>query len=416
MDDLLKVFLGETSECLTACWAAVERLRRAPRDSAALGDVLHQVRSIQETSRFLGMTNLQVAAGLVLESLESASARRPASTDRIVPIAVDGLLRLEAVIDAIADAESAPAPHAIATSRFANAAPAARAAPSAGVTAPVESIDSAVTNALPPLPAPAPDGTVSISAETLGYLVSTVRGLVNAQAEIMRLLQSKEAERISATAAVSPVSDTQEAREPAQAASPPAAPKAAEPAPSAPAAEGSPNAQPSQALGADSPAMIRVLLFRCADGTTKAACLDQVAGLAEVDLKAVDHSRGLWVMRSGSDLLPLVAVDPAGSAPTAGQAPVIIFTVDRQSFGLLLDAIPEVAEVVPQAPASEKGGRIVLLNGKAIEMIDPARYLDRVIRARVERRRPDRTRRTTSGDRPITLPAHDDLFVRKPAR
>src|SRR5262249_1212041 len=161
---------------------------------------------------------------------------------------------------------------------------------------------------------------------------------------------------------------------------PPAAPKAAEPAPSAPAAEGSPNAQPSQALGADSPATIRVLLFRCADGTTKAACLDQVAGLAEVDLKAVDHNRGLWAMRSGSARVPLVAVDPAGSAPTAGQAPVIIFTVDRQSFGLLLDAIPEVAEVVPQAPASEKGGRIVLLNGKAIEMIDPARYLDRVIR------------------------------------
>ena len=40
-----------------------------------------------------------------------------------------------------------------------------------------------------------PDGTVRISAETLGYLVSTVRGLVDSQAEMMRLLKEKEAER-----------------------------------------------------------------------------------------------------------------------------------------------------------------------------------------------------------------------------
>jgi len=418
MDDLLKVFLGETSECLTACWAAVERLRRMPGDSAALGDLLHQVRSVQETSRFLGMTSLQAAAGLVLESLESASARRPASTDRIVPIAVDGLLRIEAVINAMANAESEPPPHAIATSRFANAAPAAIAAPSAAIAAVVENIDSALTNALPPLPAPAPDGTVRINAETLGYLVSTVRGLVDAQAEMMRLLQAKEAERSAATAAAALGADRQKVREPAKTTSPPGAPNAAESTTSAPAARGSPNARPSQVLGAASPGMIRVLLFRGADGTTKAAYLDQVAGLEEVDLKAVDHRRGLWVMRSGSDLLPLVAVDPAGTLPMAGRAPVIVFTVDRQSFGLLVDSIPEVADVMPQIPAShESGGSgVVLLNGKAVEVIDPARYLDHAIRARVERRRPDRKRRTASDDHPITLPEHDDLFVRKPAR
>jgi hypothetical protein len=55
----------------------VERLRRMPGDSAALGDLLHQVRSVQETSKFLGMSALQASAGLVLESLESASAAPP---------------------------------------------------------------------------------------------------------------------------------------------------------------------------------------------------------------------------------------------------------------------------------------------------------------------------------------------------
>jgi hypothetical protein len=417
MDDLLKVFLGETSECLTACWAAVERLRRMPGDSAALGDLLHQVRSVQETSKFLGMSALQAAAGLVLESLESASARRPASTDRIVPIAVDGLLRIEAVINAMTNAESEPAPHAAATSRFANAAP-ANPVPSAAIAAVVENIDAALTSGLPPLPAPAPDGTVHINAETLGYLVSTVRGLVDAQAEMMRLLQAKEAERAAAAAAASSA-DRQKVREPARTVSPQGAANAAEPTASAPVARGSSNARPSQVLGAASPGMARVLLFRGADGAPKAAYLDQVAGLEEVDLKTVVHSRGLWVMRSGSDLLPLVAIDPAGTLPNVGRAPVIVFTVDRQSFGLLVDSVPEVADVMPQQPAPRESGSngAVLLNGKAIEVIDPARYLDHAIRARVERRRPDRKRRSASDDHAAAPPpVRDDLFVRKPAR
>ena len=416
MDDLLKVFLGETSECLTACWAAVERLRRMPGDSAALGDLLHQVRSVQETSKFLGMSALQASAGLVLESLESASARRPASTDRIVPIAVDGLLRIEAVINAMANAEGEPAPQAAATSRFASPAPVASPAPSAAIAAVVENIDAALTDGLPPLPAPAPDGTVRINAETLGYLVSTVRGLVDAQAEMMRLLQAKEAERAAAAAAAASP-EKAKSRPPAKTASSRSAPKAAEP--TVPAAAPEPaSVRPAHVFGAASPGMIRVLLFRGADGAPKAAYLDQVAGLEEVDLKAVDQSRGLWIMRSGSDLLPLVAIDPAGKMPSGGRAPVIVFTVDRQSFGLLVDSIPEVADVTPQDPASRTRGEsgVVLLNGKAVEVIDPARYLDRAIRARVERRRPDRKRQAASDDPVVAAPVRDDLFVRKPSR
>jgi hypothetical protein len=412
MDDLLKVFLGETTECLTACWAAVERLRRMPGDSAALSDLLHQVRSVQETSKFLGMSGLQAAAGLVLESLESASARRPASTDRIVPIAVDGLLRIEAVINAMANAEGEPALQAAAVSRLpANPAPAASPGPSSAIAAVVESIDSALTSGLPPIPAPGPDGTVRISADTLGYLVSTVRGLVDAQAEMMRLLQAKEAERVAAATAASAPERPKKSQS-AKSASTPS--KAVEPP--APATSGPASPRPVQLLGAASPGMIRVLLFRGSDGAPKAVYLDQVAGLEEVDLKAVDHNRGLWIMRSGSDLLPLVAVDPSGTLPSGARAPVIVFTVDRQSFGLLVDSIPEVADVMPQGPAAGDRGSVVLLNGKAIEVIDPARYLDRAIRARVERRRPDRKRPTASDGHAGALPAHDDLFVRKPSR
>ena len=187
MDDLLKVFLGETTECLAACWAAVERLRQMPGDSAALGDLLHQVRSVQETSRFLGMSALQASAGLVLESLESASARRPASTDRIVPIAVDGLLRIEAVINAMASADGSAAQQAAVGVRHGESGPSTAPVQSSTVAPSSDGIDLLLPSGLPPIPIPAPDGTVRINAETLGYLVSTVRGLVDTQAEMMRL-------------------------------------------------------------------------------------------------------------------------------------------------------------------------------------------------------------------------------------
>lgn len=406
MDDLLNVFLGETAECLAACWIAVDDLRKAPGNSAALVELLRQVRTVQETSRFLGMSSLQAAASLTLESLESASARRPASSDRIVPIAVDGLQRIEETIRAMARADAGTGAHAIrpeppppAAKSAAAAAPLAPAARHSrndeaqfgGVPA-VAAASGEVAGAAPPAAA---EGTVRIGADTLDYLLSTIRGLVDAQAEMLRLLHVKGAE--AADPAVPAVGE----RRSESTAVPVAAPE-------------SPPLCPAHILGAAAPGMVRVLLFRDAGGVPKAVHLDRVARLEEVDLKAVDHDRGLWVMRSGEDLLPLVPFDPASRLPPAGRAPVIVFTVDRDSFGLLVESVPEVADAAPTGAAH--GGDFVLLEGQAIEVIDPARYLDRAIRARFERRRGGRKRLPIADRQRMPLPGPDDLFIRKPSR
>jgi hypothetical protein len=227
MDDLLKVFLGETAECLAACWIAVDELRKSPGDSAALVELLRQVRTVQETSRFLGMTSLHAAASLTLESLESASARRPASIDRIVPIAIDGLQRIEEIIRRMADADAGTVAHSIRIESAASATPAA----SASATAAGSEAAGA---------APASDGTVHVGADTLGYLLSTVRGLVDAQAEMMRLLNAKDAEA---------------GRPAGPAPSPADKPPSARPGPAvrAPAAPESPTTDVAQALGAAAP-------------------------------------------------------------------------------------------------------------------------------------------------------------------
>jgi hypothetical protein len=417
MDDLLKVFLGETAECLAACWIAVDELRENPGDSAALVELLRQVRTVQETSRFLGMASLNAAASLTLESLESATARRPASIDRIVPIAVDGLQRVEEIIRAIADGEAGTVRHSIRTESASKSGATAQSGEdrprsqgrgkkaSAVETAPSPAARQPRTNEalLADLEAaasggaaaatPGADGTVRVSADTLNYLLSTVRELADAQAEMMRRLNAKDATTETPATTTAAESLSKAAAGPAAAPSDPVPP-------------------PARLLGAAAPGRVRVLLFRDASGTSKAIYLDRVARLEEADLKAVDHNRGLWVMRSGNDLLPLVPFDPAYRLPAAGRAPVIVFTIDRDTFGLLVESVPEVADVVP----GDGVGDAVSLDGQTIEVIDPARYLEQTIRARFQRRRPERKRAQGTDEHRISLPDGDDLFVRKPSR
>jgi hypothetical protein len=363
---------------------------------------------------------------LTLESLESATARRPASIDRIVPIAVDGLQRIEEIIRAIADGEVGTVRHSIRTestpslrggairSEETGSRPQSRAkkisttetgasdtsrqlrsneALLADLVAAAEGADDAST-----APKRGDDGTVRVSSDTLNYLLSTVRELVDAQAEMMRRLNAKDAGSDRPVASASSA-----AAEPPKAATRIAASEPATPVLTT---------SPVQALGAAAPGMVRVLLFRDASGAPKGVALDRVARLEEVDLKAVDQNRGLWVMRSGNDLLPLVPFDPAYRLPPAGRAPVIVFTIDRDSFGLLVGSVPEVADVLPIGPAGES----VLLDGQAVEVIEPAHYLERTIRARFERRRADRKRAPAADEHRIVLPESDDLFVRKPVR
>ncbi|NJO35072.1 MAG: hypothetical protein HC869_20130 [Rhodospirillales bacterium] len=381
-------------------------------------ELLRQVRTVQETSRFLGMASLNAAASLTLESLESATARRPASIDRIVPIAVDGLQRVEEIIRAIAEGEVGTVRHSIrtesaSTPRSAGPAQAEERARSQGRSkkssageagAPpatrqprtnedlLADLAAVASGGAVSMPTPGADGTVRVSADTLNYLLSTVRELADAQAEMMRRLNAKEAD--------------------AEGPMPPAVKPSPMSASESSAAPSEPVLPPAHLLGAAAPGKVRVLLFRDAGGTPKAVYLDRVARLEEADLKAVDHNRGLWVMRSGDDLLPLVPLDPAYRLPGAGRAPVIVFTIDRDTFGLLVESVPEVADVVP----ADQAGDAVLLDGQTIAVIDPVRYLEQTIRARFQRRRGERKRASVADEHKIAVPEGDDLFVRKPGR
>src|SRR5215831_570378 len=121
MDDLLKVFLAETAECLAECQGDLATLRQAPDDAAPVDNILRLIRSVRETSGFLGMPSLQVAANAAIDGLEGARAGLPDSADRLVAIADESLARMQTVVEGlaadVAAAAAAPAPAVLATKR-----------------------------------------------------------------------------------------------------------------------------------------------------------------------------------------------------------------------------------------------------------------------------------------------------------
>ncbi|HTO82269.1 MAG TPA: hypothetical protein VMQ73_08540 [Methylomirabilota bacterium] len=486
MDDLLKVFLAETAECLAECQGEAAKLRQAPADAAPVDNILRLIRSVRETSGFLGMPALQVAANAAIDGLEGARAGLPDSADRVIAIADESLARMQTVVEGLvaeaAAVTAAPAPTVLATKRpsrkkkpdaepkppedaeedetatSAAAASAAAASPAVGASYTVAVAPAVPAASAPPVPAAqpapvepalpasiAPDGTVRVSAEMLENLLSTVSRLMAAQTEMMQLLKTKE------PAAVPPVVAPPPAAAPADATTPDAAaqtapepPVAVAPTPApAPrdatpitgdgkvvplharqstAPRTSPEAAPAAAPKAPPPVAAgptqRVLLFRAADRAVRAVILDRGTRLEEVDVKAIDGSRGLWVMRSAGEIFPLVPFDAAHRLGDNGRAPVIVFTFDGQSFGLLVDSVLGVGDAVVTPATSKRAGYLgcAQVDGAAVDVIDPLHYLNEAVQNRFRLgRRNDSKPRPPQPERPA-IPEGDDLFVRKPAR
>jgi len=55
MDDLLKVFLAETSQSLEECEANLDRPRKSPDDPAIVADILKLVRLLREECAVMGL-------------------------------------------------------------------------------------------------------------------------------------------------------------------------------------------------------------------------------------------------------------------------------------------------------------------------------------------------------------------------
>jgi len=121
-----------------------------------------------------------------------------------------------------------------------------------------------------------------------------------------------------------------------------------------------------------------LLLFRAGSGDPKAVPLGLVARLEEIDLAEVEHSGNRPVVQYRGQLMPLVPIDPMHEWQTEGRQPVLVFTDNDRSMGLVVDEITDIVEDHLKIElTADQPGRLgsAIIQKKATELIDAGYYL-----------------------------------------
>ncbi|NQW10408.1 MAG: chemotaxis protein CheW [Alphaproteobacteria bacterium] len=122
-----------------------------------------------------------------------------------------------------------------------------------------------------------------------------------------------------------------------------------------------------------------LLVFRGAgEQAPKAVPLSLVARLEEIDLTTVEYSEGRPIVQYRGQLMPLIPMEGGAKLGTEGRQPVLVFTDNGRSMGLVVDQIIDIVEdrinveVQPEKPAL-MGSAVIA--GKATDVIDAGYYL-----------------------------------------
>lgn len=129
-------------------------------------------------------------------------------------------------------------------------------------------------------------------------------------------------------------------------------------------------------------AMSALLVFRAANDTLKAAPLANVSRIEEVAASQIEWIDGRSVIQYRGRLMPIIGPDAAAANAWDGpaQRPLLVFTRDERSVGLLVNEIVDIVESVidtdmTAAGAGSQGGLII--GGVATELIDVSYYWSR---------------------------------------
>jgi two-component system chemotaxis sensor kinase CheA len=121
-----------------------------------------------------------------------------------------------------------------------------------------------------------------------------------------------------------------------------------------------------------------LLVFRAGDSEPKAVPLSLVARLEEIDAGKIEHSNGRMVVQYRGRLMPLVEFAGSFSTRAEGMQPVIVFTDESHSMGLLVDEIVDIVEDHLDIELSSGQPGLIgsaVIAGKATGIVDTAFYL-----------------------------------------
>lgn len=121
-----------------------------------------------------------------------------------------------------------------------------------------------------------------------------------------------------------------------------------------------------------------LLMFRAGSSEPKAVPLSLVTRLEEIEVENIEPSNGHDLVQYRGQLMPLVRISPDAQLKESGRQPILVFSDESHSMGLVVDDIVDIVEDELNIEVeSEREGMLgsAVIKGHATEVIDVTHYL-----------------------------------------
>ena len=121
-----------------------------------------------------------------------------------------------------------------------------------------------------------------------------------------------------------------------------------------------------------------LLLFHAGDKTPKAVPLSLVARLENIKLDDVEYADDQMLVQYRGKLMPLVALSPNVKLDDHTEKPVLVFSTEEKSMGLIVDDILDILEAHIDVQYSSGSDGILgsaIINEKATDIIDVSHFV-----------------------------------------
>ncbi|WP_169568113.1 chemotaxis protein CheW [Sneathiella limimaris] len=125
---------------------------------------------------------------------------------------------------------------------------------------------------------------------------------------------------------------------------------------------------------------VAMLICRAGGQEPKAVPLSLVARLEEVDVDSIEMTNGQMVVQYRGKIMPLVTMSPDCKMVETGRQPILVFTDNDRTMGLVVDEIVDIVEdTLNVEMSSHVEGMIgsAIIRGKATDVLDVGYYLQK---------------------------------------
>ncbi len=121
-----------------------------------------------------------------------------------------------------------------------------------------------------------------------------------------------------------------------------------------------------------------LLVFGAGTEEPKAVPLALVTRLEEIEVSKIESANGRPVVQYRGRLMPLVPASPTVTFKTAGRQPVVVFSNERKSMGLVVDNIEDIVEGVLNIELATASPGVIgsaVVRGRTTRILDVGHYL-----------------------------------------